>query len=88
MINSFAESSNHVAVDDLFNEIDRNIEQSRRTMQHLEDNMQLLSDDKWTALLNKALARENDECSICMNKYNTHNEVEYQYIYSVFFYFM
>jgi hypothetical protein len=58
--------------DRLFNDIDRNLSESRKTFSDFDlkfGSGSEMSEEKWSELFDRAMSRHHDECSICMNKY-------------------
>jgi hypothetical protein len=55
--------------DRLLNDVDKNLKESREIFQNFENKFKSISEEEWTALLQKAVQREHNECSICMNHY-------------------
>lgn len=54
-------------------DIDKNLKISRETFKNFEEKHRLISEEEWNNLLTKAINRNHDECSICMNKYSLKN---------------
>jgi len=54
--------------DNLCSVIDKNIEESRQMLKNFEDKLKVIDEDNWLYLMKKAILRNNDECSICINK--------------------
>jgi hypothetical protein len=53
------------------NDIDKNIQQSRETFKMFEEKLRVMTELNWQEAYQKAIRRHNDECSICMNNYET-----------------
>ena len=64
LVNSF-----NYETDILLDDIDKNLKLSREMFKNFDERFKRISDDDWKLLLNKAVSRDHDECSICMNKY-------------------
>ncbi len=54
--------------DNLCSDIDKNIEESRRMLKNFDDKLKVIDEENWLYLMKKAMLRNNDECSICINK--------------------
>ena len=63
--------SHNYEIDYLMNDIDKNIQQSRETFKMFEEKLRVMTELNWQEAYEKATRRHNDECSICMNKYET-----------------
>lgn len=57
--------------DQFFQTIEHNLIESRRTFQdfHLRFGNEDITETKWSEILERAINRDHDECSICINKY-------------------
>lgn len=61
--------------DNLLDDIDKNLKKSRETFKNFDQRHRSITEEEWSALLARAIDRNHDECSICINKYILPNSI-------------
>lgn len=69
--------------DQFLENIEHNLAESRRTFQDFEAKFgnDEISNSKWNEILERALNRDHDECSICINKYTLPKVNDFNFYY-------